>query len=183
MRLVPRATPAIEVWHLCEWERGDMTKMWTDQMKARVWELAKGNASSSTIAQTINREFGTVFTRNAVIGMCHRIAVQLPLPPKAHQDAQTDKPKRLHVRKRPVVNMFKDNGERRPSFVPMSQTEDQNIPMEQRRSVMQLTADTCRFPVGDVGQPGFFFCGAVPERGRPYCAGHMARTTATRPSR
>lgn len=152
--------------------------MWTEPMKERVWELAKEGASSSTIARAINKEFATAFTKNAVIGMCHRNAVRLGLPAKAQPD------KRKRPRKiRSVVNLLKDNSERRPSFVPVTPVDDWQIPIEQRRTVLQLTEDTCRFPVGEVGQPDFFFCGALPERGSPYCARHTARATTVRSSR
>ena len=49
---------------------------------------------------------------------------------------------------------------------------DDSIPVSQRRSFMELTKDTCRYPVGDVGTERFFFCGAVPVEGFPYCQKH-----------
>lgn len=32
----------------------------------------------------------------------------------------------------------------------------------------------CSWPMGDPKQPGFHFCGAQAEPGRPYCAAHCA---------
>jgi len=46
------------------------------------------------------------------------------------------------------------------------------IPSEQRRTLLQLTRSTCRWPVGDPGKPDFFFCGGRVEMGHSYCAGH-----------
>jgi GcrA cell cycle regulator len=46
------------------------------------------------------------------------------------------------------------------------------IPNERPCSLMELTADTCRWPVGDPGQPGFYFCGAQPADDKPYCWRH-----------
>ena len=40
---------------------------------------------------------------------------------------------------------------------------------------MELTDDTCRWPVGDPSTVDFFFCGAQPLPDKPYCAAHCAR--------
>lgn len=53
--------------------------------------------------------------------------------------------------------------------------DDQDIPIAQRKTLFELTAETCRFPVGQPGEGSFFFCGAPPARGLPYCAPHSDR--------
>ena len=40
--------------------------------------------------------------------------------------------------------------------------------------IMALTLDTCRWPIGDVGRPGFWFCGCRTAPNSPYCQGHTA---------
>lgn len=45
------------------------------------------------------------------------------------------------------------------------------FPMRQL-TIMQLTDRTCRWPVGDPGTPGFFFCGNDTPVERPYCPVH-----------
>jgi GcrA cell cycle regulator len=55
---------------------------------------------------------------------------------------------------------------------------DADIPSAQRRSLLDLNSRTCRWPVGDPGGSDFFFCGAPPLVGRPYCAEHCARACA-----
>jgi GcrA cell cycle regulator len=52
---------------------------------------------------------------------------------------------------------------------------DADIPPAQRRSFLDLNSHTCRWPVGDPGSRDFFFCGAQPIVGKPYCAEHYAR--------
>lgn len=37
---------------------------------------------------------------------------------------------------------------------------------------MQLSKDTCRWPIGDPRAPSFVFCGAKPIENRPYCERH-----------
>lgn len=38
--------------------------------------------------------------------------------------------------------------------------------------LLDLTAFTCRWPIGDPGEPGFHFCGAACPEHKPYCAEH-----------
>jgi GcrA cell cycle regulator len=52
---------------------------------------------------------------------------------------------------------------------------DADIPHAQRRSLPQLNDRVCRWPVGDPGRPGFFFCGAPRSAGKPFCAAHCQR--------
>ena len=49
---------------------------------------------------------------------------------------------------------------------------DNVIPMGQRRSLLELSESTCRWPIGDPGNADFFFCGGQPVAGLPYCAHH-----------
>jgi Bacterial dnaA protein helix-turn-helix/GcrA cell cycle regulator len=39
-------------------------------------------------------------------------------------------------------------------------------------SLEELDDTTCRFPIGDPGEPGFHFCGEAPIARYPYCARH-----------
>jgi GcrA cell cycle regulator len=52
---------------------------------------------------------------------------------------------------------------------------DANIPRRQRRALLELTENTCRWPVGDPRSARFFFCGAQAAYNKPYCAEHCAR--------
>ncbi len=38
--------------------------------------------------------------------------------------------------------------------------------------IMNLTESTCRWPVGEPGTEGFYFCGARSATGMPYCTHH-----------
>ena len=46
------------------------------------------------------------------------------------------------------------------------------IPIGQRRSLMELTGQTCHWPIGDPGNSDFIFCGGNTVAGLPYCAYH-----------
>jgi GcrA cell cycle regulator len=50
---------------------------------------------------------------------------------------------------------------------------DESIPMEQRRSLIDLEPGMCNWPVGDPSSTGLFFCGGVTSGKRePYCIAH-----------
>jgi GcrA cell cycle regulator len=46
------------------------------------------------------------------------------------------------------------------------------IPIGQRRNILELTEQTCHWPIGDPGSTDFFFCGGNTISGLPYCAYH-----------
>jgi hypothetical protein len=48
---------------------------------------------------------------------------------------------------------------------------DNVITIGERRALLELTDKTCRWPIGDPGQPNFRFCGRQTVTG-PYCADH-----------
>ena len=49
--------------------------------------------------------------------------------------------------------------------------ETQDIPIEQRKSLVQLTSKTCHWPVGDPQEPDLYFCGGEVTK-KAYCAHH-----------
>jgi GcrA cell cycle regulator len=55
---------------------------------------------------------------------------------------------------------------------------DTDIPVIQRKTLMQLEAYHCRYPVGEVGAPDFFFCGDTKIDGSSYCQHHTDRCWA-----
>jgi GcrA cell cycle regulator len=48
------------------------------------------------------------------------------------------------------------------------------IPVEQRKTLLQLTEKTCHWPIGDPGSGGgdFYFCGGEAAPDLPYCTHH-----------
>jgi len=55
---------------------------------------------------------------------------------------------------------------------PEPELVDNVIPLGQRRTLLELTEDTCRWPIGDPGHADFFFCGGPSISSLPYCAYH-----------
>ena len=40
------------------------------------------------------------------------------------------------------------------------------------KTMTNIEANECRWPIGDPRDAGFHFCGALQSAGRPYCAAH-----------
>jgi GcrA cell cycle regulator len=162
---------------------------WTDARCETLRTLWTDGLSCSQIAA----ELGGM-TRNAVIGKVHRMG----LP---RRNAQPRKPRRpsggLSVRtsegaiarelRRRLVSRgnggFDFLADREPQSEATVINDDHAIPQEQRKSLFDLTDETCRWPVGDVGTPEFFFCGATTQSDRPYCSAHCQRASSDRPPR
>lgn len=82
--------------------------------------------------------------------------------------------KTLGVSKNAVVGKAHRLGlKARPS--PIKRTKQAKPKPEPKiRSVVDLSAHTCRWPIGDPREPGFHFCGKPANPGKPYCGEHAA---------
>jgi GcrA cell cycle regulator len=148
---------------------------WTDEATAMLRELwADDNMSAANIANILSKQFGGTFGRNAVLGKVHRLGLpnrNKVVPAKPRRVPTLRRPPRAS--KRAVV-----------ASAPVPDILDAaDIPFEQRRSLLELTSKTCKWPVGNPSMPGFFFCGAEPVEGKPYCACHAARAYQKPPAR
>jgi GcrA cell cycle regulator len=146
---------------------------WTDE---RV-ELLKKLWSDGLSASQIAAELGGI-TRNAVIGKVHRLGLSgRAKSPSSTAPRQRKARAHPHIMRvaRPAMRgntalaqAFDYEIEVEPELV------DNIIPMGQRRNILELTEETCRWPIGDPGSAEFFFCGGQTTTGLPYC-GHHSR--------
>jgi GcrA cell cycle regulator len=60
-------------------------------------------------------------------------------------------------------------------------TEQATTGQRNGKSLANLAANECRWPIGDPQAAEFHFCGGRKQQGQPYCEEHTAR--ATTPSR
>lgn len=56
-----------------------------------------------------------------------------------------------------------------------SRAQELFIPEGERVSLLQLSEDTCKWPIGDPVAPDFYFCGRHADEGKPYCEFHSRR--------
>src|SRR5512143_1553289 len=147
---------------------------WTPDLIKLLTELHTQGYSATLKAQKINEIYGTRFSRNSIIGATHRAN----LPKRASTRLTgTHAIRRERPNRPPRIRAERKSP---PPYIPVPSIVDLDIPKEQRRTLLELTAHTCRWPVGEQDEPGFFFCGAEPMADRPYCAAHHHRGTYVR---
>ncbi len=144
---------------------------WTDERVETLKKLWAEGLSASRIAG----ELGGI-TRNAVIGKVHRLGLsgrakspsaagQRPRKARAH--SQMLRVSRPSIRGNTALAHVYDL-----DVEPEPEPIDNVIPLGQRRTLLELTEETCRWPIGDPGHSEFFFCGGQAMTSLPYCAYH-----------
>ncbi len=148
---------------------------WSAERVALFLSLHEKGMSASEIAA----EMGEGLTRNAIIGKSHRLGLVWNKKPSVDPVALAERRlKRLEVKRNWERKARNTSGEIRGPRIKLRDivppVQDHAIPTEQRKTLMELERHHCRWPVGEVGDPGFFFCGGTQEEGKPYCAGHCS---------
>ncbi|HTV38233.1 MAG TPA: GcrA family cell cycle regulator [Xanthobacteraceae bacterium] len=144
---------------------------WTDERVELLRKLWSDGLSASQIAA----ELGGI-TRNAVIGKVHRLGLSgraKSASVGAQRPRKTRSPAHMLRIGRPAIrgntalaHAYDIEVEAEPEPI------DNIIPIGQRRNLLELNEQTCRWPVGDPGSGDFFFCGGNTVAGLPYCAYH-----------
>lgn len=111
-------------------------------------------------ATQIGLEFGA--SRSAVVSRCIRTGLKLKGGPGGGYKG----PRSPRLAKPPKPKKSRPTG-------PRNVAEDRLIPLEQRKSFMELDDFSCRWPVGENRE--MFFCGPIREIGQPYCGAHCRR--------
>ena len=149
---------------------------WTELDKATIKGMWEAGDSASLIADRLRT------TRNAIIGLVFRNKWVSPNQHGIRPAKPAGKVKRVvpyNVMKR-VSRASSPTPQPPMEADPEPSIDDLAIPIEQRRTMMQLTARTCRWPVGDTKSPDFFYCGAEPQEGESYCGPHCRRAFTPR---
>jgi GcrA cell cycle regulator len=128
----------------------------------RMW--AQGN-SASQIAGELR-----VFTRNAIIGKVHRLGLS--------REDQSLKAKRTAKRKRKQV--FRPSFSGMPPCRRAAPREPIIALVPKMLPLSELTAQTCRWPIGDPRSEDFGFCGHSCRSDQPYCRHHSWLSNAVR---
>jgi GcrA cell cycle regulator len=143
---------------------------WTDERL----ELLKSSFAAGLSCREIANDIGV--SRNAVIGKLSRLNLT------REKSGETRPAPRNHGAK-----------EKRPRSVPRLQYQllrklyaevaEETIHSEHRCSLLELSAEKCRWPINTPGTEDFCFCGNSPLKGLPYCPGHtrLAYRPGSRP--
>ena len=151
---------------------------WTEE---RV-DLLKKYLAQGLSATQIAKELGGV-TRNAVIGKVHRLGLSGRATPSS--------PKRLDLAPARMRPSLDSRALRTPGFDEAEAagldklrpiTADmESGPCDDGATVLTLSKQTCKWPIGDPDSDEFHFCGLRPQTGSPYCLEHAKQ--AFQPSR
>jgi GcrA cell cycle regulator len=144
---------------------------WTDERVELLKKLWADGLSASQIAA----EIGAV-TRNAVIGKVHRLGLSGRAKSPSSAAARPRKPRSATQMLRVARPAIRGNTALAHAYEydyePEPELTENVIPIGQRRTLLELTEATCRWPIGDPGAAEFFFCGGNTLPGLPYCHYH-----------
>ena len=145
---------------------------WTDDRVELLKKLWADGLSASQIAG----ELGGI-TRNAVIGKVHRLGLSGRAKAPSSSVPRQRKPRAPSMFRAPRPMMRGNTAlAQMPSYdydpEPEPELIENIIPIGQRCSLLELDQEKCHWPIGDPGQPDFFFCGGKTNAGTPYCGYH-----------
>ena len=129
--------------------------------------------SMTEIAEQLNREFKTDFSRNSVIGRCHRI--NLARRPSVFN---------VHHAKRRQEKMIPINRRVRVDAPIVPEIEVADV-TSGALTILQLRNGVCRWPLGDPMEtrPPYLYCGKPTAIECPYCKTHFERARGRMPAR
>jgi GcrA cell cycle regulator len=154
---------------------------WTEAAVEALKALWSDGLTCSEIARDLHGQFGGNPSRNGVVGKVHRLGL-------SNRQAGRKPPVKMPRRPRPTVERMTNCGNRFsrqevevPPPLPVLITGE-DIPADQRRSLLKIGTNECHWPFGEPGHADFFYCGAVVNE-KTYCAFHarLARSTSHTP--
>ena len=139
---------------------------WTEERVELLKKLWADGLSASQIAA----ELGGI-TRNAVIGKVHRLGLSGRAKSPSSTSPRPRKPRASGMLRVSRPSM-RGNTALAYDYDVEPEPELMEIPLEQRKTLLQLTEKTCRWPIGDPGSSEFYFCGGETANELPYCTHH-----------
>ncbi len=151
---------------------------WSDDRVEILKKLWSDGFSASQIAADLGG-----ISRNSVIGKVHRLGLsgrakrpsssvpRRPRTPKQPRICPENLQSSMVIRNPAPLPAECDALEPEPGFASAAETK-QDIPLGQRRTLLELSDGTCRWPVGEPSSEEFFYCGGKPVDGLPYCGSH-----------
>ncbi|MBB4075983.1 GcrA cell cycle regulator [Bartonella fuyuanensis] len=153
-------------------------------------ELLKKLWSEGLSASQIAAQLGGV-SRNAVIGKVHRLKLpgrgktaqgnvraqktpvgSNPSSPRVRRNISTVSPINISSDSVEEITFKTEFVAENIKEVDMSTKSNVVVPISRQLNLLQLSENTCRWPVGDPLSADFHFCGADSDENSPYCAFH-----------
>jgi GcrA cell cycle regulator len=136
-------------------------KTWTDERL----QLLKSHFEAGLSCRQIAGEIGV--SRNAVIGKLSRLNLtrERSEGPPRPAPKRAAKGSRVRMAPRQQYQMLR-------AVYAQSPVDDEPVDSGRSCSLLELSAESCRWPISTPGAADFRFCGNLPAQGLPYCAGH-----------
>lgn len=141
---------------------------WTEEREKLLAKLWSEGLSCSQIAY----RFGSI-TRNSVIGKVHRLGLsgratrsrmKNHRPRKQQKSTKPGKVRPWEPKKQPKPELF---------VAYVAPPEPITVEPKNRRGIIGLLDNQCRWPIGDPGDKDFHFCDRDGVPGKPYCMHHL----------
>jgi GcrA cell cycle regulator len=181
--------------------RRSNNERWSEEHSARMEVLWRQGLSASQTATALSKQFGLTYSRNAVIGRANRMGLsgrdkpakpktvaRAPVvrPPAKPRTVEAGRPSRAKIRQPMALG----------SFIPTPTYGGNGLALATANAVLNaaakatrldepdkptgiklehLTGRMCKWPIGDVQDDDFSFCGCAREDHRPYCEAHNER--------
>lgn len=127
---------------------------WTPEQISQLTRMWNDGLSTAEIGKRLG------ISKNAVVGKAHRL----------HLDSRPSPIKRVGPRPA-IIPRQAPHPARQPAHT-HSAPAPAREPTPPR--VVELSSQTCRWPIGHPGDPGFHFCTERAIQGKPYCVEHAA---------
>lgn len=152
---------------------------WSDDEIELLKKLWGEGLTATSISRLMNGK-----SRCAVLGKTHRLGLSFSAATREARYRRSGQRRSAALAAKRGHKPAHDAAPR-PAFVPLPSCPEPVIPEGQRLRIHvirngklcandALTADRCRWPIGDPQSPEFHFCGCETEV-QPYCAAHRER--------
>ena len=135
--------------------------VWTDEQVEQLKKLWEKGLTTGEIGKALG------VSKNAVVGKAHRLELNgRPSPIRRNEEEEVEQPAETEE-KTTVVEKKKTA---KTTSAPKRVEKDK----KKLFTVNDLTAHSCRWPIGDPKDEDFHFCGKEALPDKPYCAEHAA---------
>lgn len=149
-----------------------MPSAWTEEAEDLLVKLWSEKKQSGFIIKAMEDELGIIFTRNAIAGKVSRMKLE------GHRQTSRNSERPIHHKPKKDNTHLARNTPRKKKhndgiIQPPRVQQEVIIPTQPLKvSLLELTSNTCRWPLGTPGDRDFCFCGLPPKDGLPYCPDH-----------
>lgn len=165
--------------------KGTVGKFWTEARVAEAKVLIDARLSASQVSERISASSGKRVSRNAVIGIAKRRGIEFKMAPGYRAGTHAGMVGKRNSKPRPAVQQQEAPARKalpapatgaiqidQDEEIKFADQEIKQVHPDQRKQLFDLEVNDCRWPFGDVGRPGFGFCGCKTVPGLPYCEDH-----------